>query len=445
MGMTASLYASLMGAIERRTAKVAVIGVGYVGLVAAVEAARVGFPVTALDLDAERVRMLNAGRSYISDVPDGELQALVEAGRLTATTDFDTLSAADVLLICVPTPLTVNRVPDLTCVRTATREVAARLRSGQLISLESTTYPGTTEEELLPAFAAGGLVAGQDFFLTFCPERIDPGNRSFRLDNMPRVIGGVTPCCTEVGAAFYAAISGGLLPVSSTRVAELAKLFENTYRAVNIALVNEMALLCDRMELDVWEVLGAAASKPFGIHAFWPGPGVGGHCIPLDPHYLSWKAREFDFPMRFVELAGEVNGQMPYFVVQKLTRLLNTKGVALRGARVLVLGVAYKKDVADTRESPAFPVMRLLRQGGAHVLYHDPLVPALTPHGRDWPEVMNSTPLTPDLLASVDAAVVVTDHTAVNYRLLAEQVPLLLDTRGVPELAGVDPLRIRRL
>ncbi len=421
------------------------MGVGYVGLATAVGAARVGFPVMALDLDAERVRMLNAGRSYITDVADQELRSLVEGGRLRATTEFEALAEADVILICVPTPLTPNRVPDMTCVQAATREVARRLRPGQLVSLESTTYPGTTEEELLPAFAAGGLTVGEEFFLTFCPERIDPGNRAFRLENMPRVLGGVTPRCLALGKAFYQSIASGVQTVSSPRAAEMAKLYENIYRAVNIALVNEMALLCDRMGLDVWEVLGAAASKPFGIQPFKPGPGVGGHCIPLDPHYLSWKAKEYDFSLRFVELAGEINGQMPYFVVQKLGRLLNEQGRALRGARVLVLGVAYKKDVADTRESPAFRVMHLLRQAGAHLLYHDPLVPALTPHGREWSEVLNSVPLTPDLLQSVDAAVVLTDHAAVNYRLVAEQVRLVLDTRCVPELADGDPARIKRL
>lgn len=445
MGMTASLSASLIEGIERRTARVAVIGAGYVGLATAVGAARAGFPVTALDVDGERVRMLQEGRSYIGDVTDGELQKMLEAGRFKATADFDALADADVIVICVPTPLTPNRVPDMACVRSATAEVAARLRPGQLISLESTTYPGTTDEELLPAFQRAGHQVGQDFFLVFCPERIDPGNRDYKLDNMMRVLGGVTPVCQLVGKAFYGAIAGGIMPVSSTRAAEMTKLFENTYRAVNIALVNEMALLCDRMELDVWEVVDASASKPFGIQAFRPGPGVGGHCIPLDPHYLSWKAREFDFTLRFVELAGEINGAMPYFVVGKLARLLNDQQQPLRGARILLLGVAYKRDVSDTRESPAFRIIQLLRQAGAHVLYHDPQVPILTPHGPGFSEVLNSVELTPDLLGSLHAAVVVTDHSGVNYQAVADQVPLLLDTRGVTGSLRGDRTRIRRM
>lgn len=431
MDLTASWSAALVEGIERRTARVAIIGAGYVGLGAAVSAARAGFHVTALDLDAARVRMLAEGRSYISDIGSEDLQPLVAGGRLAATTDFGVLHQSDVILICVPTPLTPNRVPDLSCIRAATAEIVPRLRPGQLISLESTTYPGTTEEELLEALSAGGLRVGQDFFLTFCPERIDPGNKEFRPDKMVRVLGGVTQICLEAGISFYKTISAGLVPVSSPRAAEMAKLFENIYRAVNIALVNEMAMLCDRMEMDVWEVLNASASKPFGIQAFRPGPGVGGHCIPLDPHYLSWKAKEYDFTLRFVELAGEINAAMPYFVVSKLGRLLNELDRPLRGARVLLLGVAYKRDVADTRESPAYRIIQLLQQAGACVIYHDPLVPILTPHGPAWAEVMNSVALSPDVLAGVDAAVVVTDHSAIDYESVASQVPLLLDTRGI--------------
>lgn len=421
------------------------IGAGYVGLAAAIQATRAGFSVTALDLDADKVRMLMGGQSYIDDISDQEVRDAVTAGRLTATTEADAIATADVILICVPTPLTPHRVPDLTAVRAAVSEVAAHLHPGQLISLESTTYPGTTEDELLPALSHSGLKVGRDFFLVFCPERIDPGNKEYRLPNTARVLGGVTPECLEVGAAFYQYLSPRLFTVSSPRTAEMTKLFENIYRAVNIALVNEMALLCDRMGLDVWEVVRASASKPFGIQAFRPGPGVGGHCIPLDPHYLAWKAKEYDFTLRFVELAGEINSAMPYFVVSKLGRLLNKQNRPLQGARILLLGVAYKRDVADTRESPALRIIQQLRQAGAEVLYHDPLVPILTPHAPGWNEVLNSVSLTPDLLCSLDAAVVVTDHSSIDFDTVAMQVPLLLDTRGVVHAEGRSESRVVRL
>lgn len=416
--------------LQARSAVVAVIGAGYVGLPAAVEAARAGFQTVAIDLNADRVAQINAGRSYIDDVADADLQALAAFKLLQATTDFDALQQADVVLICVPTPLTPNRDPDLTFVVSAAREVAARLHAGQLICLESTTYPGTTEELLAPMLCERGLQVGTDFFLCYCPERVDPGNQQFSFSKLVRVVGGVTPVCTELASLFYTHLAGGLVAVSSPRVAEMTKLFENIYRAVNIALVNEMALLCDRMGLDVWEVMEAAASKPYGIQPFKPGPGVGGHCIPLDPLYLAWKARAYDFALRSVQLADEVNSSMPYFVVQKLARLLNDAGKPLKGARVLLLGVAYKKDVADSRESPALRVIELLQRAGARVIYHDPLIPTLTPHGG-LREAMSSHPLSAELLSSHDAVVVATDHSGVDYGLVVAHAPLVLDTRGV--------------
>lgn len=430
--------------LEARTAKIAIMGAGYVGLAAAVEAARAGFSVTAIDVDADRVAMLNGARSYIRDITDEDLRQLVDGGRLCATTDAAAIDLADVVLVCVPTPLTPNRVPDLTYVEIAARTIAEHWHRGMLISLESTTYPGTTDEMILPLLAERGAVIGQDTFLAYCPERVDPGNREHVPGKLVRVLGGVTPNCLAVASLFYTNIAGGLVPVSSTRVAELTKLFENIYRAVNIALVNETALLCDRMGLDVWEMLSAAASKPFGILPFRPGPGVGGHCIPLDPHYLSWKAKEYDFTLRFVELAGDVNANMPYFVVTKLTRLLNEQSRPLKGARILLLGVSYKRDVADVRESPALRIIDLLNQAGATVTYHDPFIPVIRPHGSVQ-TALPSTDLTPEQLANVDAAVLVTDHTNVDYEKVAESVPLLLDTRGVTRGLTKHQDRIRRL
>jgi len=443
MTVTTNLSAQLASRIENRVAHVAVVGAGYVGLGAAVQSARAGFSVTAIDLNPERVAKIEAGQSYIGDIESMELQQLVHAGRLRATTDYNALREADVVLICVPTPLTRNRVPDLTWLRSAVAQVAERLHPGQLVALESTTYPGTTEEEVLPTLSARGLKVGEDFFLVFSPERIDPGNGTFHVGNLVRVLGPVTAACREVGTAFYAAISAGVKVVSSPRTAELAKLFENLYRAVNIALVNEMAILCDRMRMDVWEVIEASASKPFGIQVFWPGPGVGGHCIPLDPAYLKWKAMEYDVPLRFVSLAEEINGHMPDFVVQKLNRLLNARHLPLQDARVLVVGVAYKRDVADVREAPAFRIIRLLLEAGAHVAYHDPLIPILSLD--EPPTVMESVPLSTERLEAVDAAVIVTDHTSMDYARLLQHVPLLLDTRGVTARLGACGPNVYRL
>lgn len=435
---------SLREKIAKQQASVAIIGAGYVGLPAAIEAAAKGFSVTAIDMDVTKVQAIMTGRSYIRDVSDAELQALTGAGRLTATTDFGVLSSSDIVLICVPTPLTRHRVPDLTFVEAAVDEVAAHLHPGQLISLESTTYPGTTEELLLPRLHQLGLTVGTDFFLAYSPERVDPGNQAFSYGQLVRLVSGITAPCLDISVAYYRQVAKDVVPVSSTRMAEMAKLFENTYRAVNIAVVNEMALLCDRMGLNVWEVLSAAATKPFGIQPFQPGPGVGGHCIPLDPFYLAWKAREYDFPTRFIELAAEINSQMPYFVVQKLSRLLNEQGKPLRGARILVLGVAYKRDVPDVRESPALAVIGLLRQAGAEVLYHDPLVPSLQPHGP-LDTAMRAVPLTSGLLATLDAVVLTTDHTNVDYLAVVDAVPLLLDTRGATRTLARSSQSIRYL
>src|SRR5579864_3952569 len=375
--------ASLREKINSHTALVGVVGIGYVGLPLAVEKAKVGYRVVGFDRNAIRVAQINQGSNYIRDVVDEELARIVATEKLTATTDFSTLGMCDVIVICVPTPLTLNKDPDISYIRSVGLEIAGRLRPGQLVCLESTTYPGTTEEILLPQFAATGLVVGKDYFLAYSPERVDPGNRRYTTRDTNKVVGGVTPACLSLAAAFYQQTIREVLSVTSPRVAEMTKVFENTFRAVNIALVNEMALLCDRMNIDIWEVIDAAATKPFGIMRFNPGPGVGGHCIPLDPFYLAWKARQYDFHTRFIELAGEINTLMPYFVREKVWRTLNARGKALRDARVLVIGMSYKKDIPDWRESPALKILDILMQDGAVIDYHDPHVPSFQDeHGR---------------------------------------------------------------
>lgn len=416
--------------IERfrdRTALVGVVGIGYVGLPLAVEKAKVGFNVIAYDRNPARVEQVNRGESYIGDVATGELSPLVDQGRLIATDDFASLGKCDVIVICVPTPLTVNRDPNLSYVRAVGAEIARVLRPGQLICLESTTYPGTTEEVLLPLFAIGDLAVGRDFFLAFSPERVDPGNARYTTKNTNKLVGGVTQCCTEVASAFYQQTLVSVVPVSSPAIAEMTKVFENTFRAVNIALVNEMALLCDRMGLDIWEVVDAASTKPFGMMRFEPGPGVGGHCIPVDPFYLTWKARELDFHTRFIELAGEINVQMPYFVREKVARALNRRGKAMRDARILVLGVAYKRDINDYRESPALKVLELLRADQALVQYHDPCVPeCIDTGGRRY----TSTPLTQTSLGNADCVVILCDHSTIDWDEVVRLAPLIIDTRN---------------
>lgn len=421
-----ALVKVLLERIESKTAKVGVIGLGYVGLPFAVEKGKVGFNVLGFDRSATRVDMVNQGKNFIGDVKDEELRELVSGGFIQATTDMDRLGEMDVLVIAVPTPLTKNLNPDLQYIEAVTRDIAKRLRPGQLISLESTTYPGTTDEVMQPILESGGLKAGKDFFLAYSPERVDPGNARYTTKNTNKVVGASDHASREVAVALYRKTILNIVPVSSAAAAEMTKVFENTFRAVNIALVNELTMLCDRMGINVWEVLDAAFTKPFGIMPFYPGPGVGGHCIPLDPHYLEWKAREFNFNTRFIALAGEINRRMPEFVVEKAMRLLSDRGKGLRDAKILVLGVAYKKDVDDPRESPSAEVLHLLALRGADLTYHDPHIAHFTEQGHD----LHSVPLTAEILRQVDLVLILTDHTAVDYGLVLKESAQILDTRN---------------
>ena len=417
---------SLLEKITKRTATVGVVGLGYVGLPLAVLQAKTGYRVVGIDEAAEKVARVNRGENYISDVDVAELQQVVRAGRLSATQEFGTLRECDVVLICVPTPLTRNKEPDISAIIKVTRELTKHLHPDLLVVLESTTYPGTTEGVLLPMLAQSGLKIGQELYLAFSPERVDPGNRSFKTHNTFKLVGGVTPACLEIARTFYEQSVVKIFPVSSPRVAEMTKVFENVFRSVNIALVNELAVLCDRMGLNVYEVIDAAATKNFGFMPFYPGPGVGGHCIPLDPYYLAWKAKEYDLHTRFIELAGEINEGMPYYVVAKLQRLLNRRGRCLNGASILVLGVTYKADVADPRETPALKVMELLQQEGTTLAYVDPYTPAVEVAGRSYAAV----PLTAQRVAQSDCALILTAHSAFDYELIVRHAPLVFDTRN---------------
>lgn len=431
----------LIDRIRTRTATVGVVGLGYVGLPFAVEKAKVGFRVLGIDRNEERVAAVNRGESYITDVQSETLAPLVEDGRIKAVTGFDIIPEVDVIVICVPTPLTANLTPDLQYVEYVSKEIAKRLRPGQFVCLESTTYPGTTEDVMQPILEQSGLKAGKDFFLAHSPERVDPGNKRYTTKNTNKVVGANDEASLRVAMAFYKETIGEVVPVSSTSAAELVKVFENTFRAVNIALVNELALLCDRMGLNVWEVLDAAFTKPFGIMPFYPGPGVGGHCIPTDPHYLEWKAKELNFNTRFIALAGEVNRKMPEFVREKAHRILNRMGVAPSRAKVLILGVAYKKDLSDIRESPGLHIIRLLQADGASIVYHDPFVPELTE-----PDLkLRSKPLTVELLQAVDLVVVVTDHSDVDYATVVKHAKHVLDTRRATRHLQVDAGRVTLL
>jgi UDP-N-acetyl-D-glucosamine dehydrogenase len=426
--------------IEAKSACLGVIGLGYVGLPLAVEFARAGFRVIGFDVDASKVAELARGRSYVGDVPDRELRAVRD--RLVATTDFGHLAAVDSVNICVPTPLRKTRDPDVSYIVAAVEEIKKRLHRDQLVILESTTYPGTTDELILPMLEATGLVVGKDFFLAFSPERVDPGNPRFQTRNIPKVVGGVTPKCTELAKALYSQTLDTVIPVSSTRVAEMVKLLENTFRSVNIGLVNELALMCDKMGIDVWEVIDAAATKPFGFMPFYPGPGLGGHCIPIDPFYLSWKAKQDGFEARFIELAGQVNSAMPHYVVTKAMEALNERRKSLKGSRILILGVTYKADIDDTRESPAIDIYKLLAARGARVSFHDPFVRDLhLGHGGE--AVVKGTRLTPALLRAADCTIIVTAHKSVNYKSVVKNSPLILDTRNA--LKGVRGDHIVRL
>jgi UDP-N-acetyl-D-glucosamine dehydrogenase len=423
----------LQARIEQRACVVGIIGLGYVGLPLSVEVARSGHRAIGVDVNERIVQTLNLGVSHIPEVPSDDVSAFVNAGRLTATTDASRLADCDVVVICVPTPLNKLKDPDLSFVVMASGAVRDTLRRGQLIVLESTTYPGTTRDIVLPILADSGLTVGEDFFLCFSPERVDPGNPRWNTRNTPKLLGGLTPICTEIGAAFYETIVDTVVPVRCAEVAELAKVYENTFRMVNIALANELAQVCARLRLDVWEVIEAAATKPFGFMKFTPGPGLGGHCIPLDPHYLSWKMESLDFKTRLIELASEINARMPDFVVQLVADALNDEAKALRGSRVLILGVAYKKDVGDYRESPAIEIIRLLREKGAEVQYHDPLSPIVEDDGLASlvASPLRSVDLTDHLLDDVDAVVVVTDHSTIDYARIAERTRLIVDCRGV--------------
>lgn len=414
--------------IRNHTAIVSVIGLGYVGLPFAVEKAKVGFSVIGIEQNLVRAKKVNQAENYISDVKDEELKQVVESGKLKAFTGFETISSVDTIVICVPTPLTKNLTPNLSYVESVTKEVACRLKPGQLITLESTTYPGTTDELMKPILEEiSGLKQGEDFFLAHSPERVDPGNKRYTTQNTNKIVGASDSNSLDVATLFYQQTILNVVPVSSAKAAELVKVFENTFRAVNIALVNELAMLCDRLQLNVWEVLDAANTKPFGIMPFYPGPGVGGHCIPLDPHYLEWKAKEFNFNTHFIALAGEVNRKMPQFVREKIWRILNYRGIAPSKANVLVMGVAYKKDLGDWRESPAIEIINFLLEDRVNVVYHDPYVPNISIAGQDF----SSVELTDISIAVADLVLITTDHTQIDYVYVVENAQAVLDTRGV--------------
>lgn len=419
-----------------RNCTVGVIGLGYVGLPLLLRFGEAGFRVLGFDIDAKKVRLLNSGKSYISHIADDHLLALASKELFDTTDDFNRLAEADCIIICVPTPLTRHREPDLQFVKNTAEAIALTLRPGQLVVLESTTYPGTTEELLLPMFEARGLEVGKDFFLAFSPEREDPGNKLYTTSTVPKVVGGVTDNCRELACLLYSQVIEKVVQVSSTRVAESSKLLENIYRSVNVALVNELKMAFDRMGIDIWEVIEAASTKPFGFQPFYPGPGLGGHCIPIDPFYLTWKAREYGITTRFIELAGEINHAMPAYVVQKLADALNMRGKALKGSRVLVLGVSYKKDVGDLRESPSLEIIEILLAKGVQADYSDPYYPRL-PVVRRHALEMESVGLTPESVRRYDAVLVATDHTDFPYEMIHVEARLIVDSRNVFRRRGL--------
>ncbi|MEO5898244.1 MAG: nucleotide sugar dehydrogenase [Vicinamibacterales bacterium] len=425
-----ALTAALLEKIETRRARTGVVGLGYVGLPLAVELAKAGFHTTGIDLDTRKVNAIMDGLSYIPDVNPADVSALRATSKLDATTDFSIVRELDTINICVPTPLRKTKDPDMSYIVSAVESIAEHLHPGLLIVLESTTYPGTTDEVVQPLLEEKGLRAGVDFFLAFSPERVDPGNPTFQTHNVPKVVGGVTPDCSRLAAALYGTAIETIVPVSSTRVAEMVKLLENTFRAVNIGLVNELALMCDRMNIDVWEVVDAARTKPFGFMAFYPGPGLGGHCIPIDPFYLSWKAKQSGFDPRFIELAGHINASMPHYVVEKVADALNTRRKSINGAKILIVGVAYKRDIDDMRESPALDVMGVLDAKGAQVSYIDPFVERIA--ARDWPGArdIRRVDIGPNTFAEYDCLVIVTDHKAFDYAAMVAQADAIVDTRN---------------
>jgi UDP-N-acetyl-D-glucosamine dehydrogenase len=427
MAADRSMKQQLLQRIENRSAVIGVIGLGYVGLPLAMEFAKAGFRVIGYDVSERVTSLLLRGESHIQDVPAAEVADLVRRGLFEATTVEDRLAGADAISIAVPTPLSKTRDPDMSYVIAAAEAATRQAHRGTLVILESTTYPGTTREILAPGLAKRGFHIGEDVFVAFSPERVDPGNPVYHTKNTPKVVGGITPACTELATAVYAGCIDTIVPVSSPEAAELVKLLENTFRSVNIGMVNEMAIVCDKLGVDVWEVINAAATKPFGFMKFTPGPGIGGHCIPLDPHYLAWKMRTLNYKTRFIDLASEINSQMPMFVVEKVAHALNADRKPVNGSNILVLGVAYKRDIDDVRESPALDVIRLLEDDGATVTFHDPFIPIIREDGH----VHESVPLTPDVLAASDAVVIVTDHSSVDYQLVMDHASVIVDSRNV--------------
>ena len=435
-----SMREELQQRIESKAARVAIIGLGYVGLPLAVEYALQGFDVAAIDANEERVGQVNRGENYIPDVRIGDLASVVESGTLRATTEYAAVADADAILICVPTPLDKNKQPNTGYIESAIESALPFIRKGQLFVLESTTYPGTTDEVLLPYLERSGLEVGKDIFLAFSPERVNPGDAVFKTRNTPKVVGGVTKACVQIAEVLYAQIiEGGVHAVSSTRAAEMTKLLENTFRIVNISLVNELAQLCERMEIDVWEVIEASSTKPFGFMPFYPGPGLGGHCIPLDPFYLSWKAKEYDFSTQFIDLAGRINDAMPYYVIDQAAEVLNMAGKPLNGSRVLLLGMAYKKDVDDLRQSPALKIAHLLSDRSVLISYHDPLIPCVQEEGLD----LRSVELTPETLGEQDLVLITTGHSNVDYKHVVTHANLVFDTRNATQ--GIPSDKVVRL
>ena len=435
---TVTIKETLMNKLEARTARVGIVGLGYVGLPLAMEFAKAGFRVTGIDLQPSKIAQIRAGTSYIQDVDSKEVGQMVRENRLTATGDFSVVADLDTINICVPTPLRKTKDPDMSYIISACQEIARYAHAGMLVILESTTYPGTTEELVLPMLSGGGLQAGRDFFLCFSPERVDPGNLRFQTRNIPKVVGGITSDCTEMGALFYSQAIETVIPVRSTQVAEMVKLLENTFRMINIGLVNELAMMCDRMGINVWEVIDAAASKPFGFMPFYPGPGLGGHCIPIDPFYLSWKTRQAGIEARFIELAGYINGQMPHFIADKIQNALNDRGKPLKGSHIHIMGVAYKRDIDDIRESPALDIIHLLMRRGAQVTYSDPYVPSITVDGAE----LQAVKLNGEISRS-DCVVIITDHSGVPYESVLRKARLVVDTRNA--LRGVESDKVVRL
>ncbi len=429
-----TLKETLLRRLHNREAAIGIVGLGYVGLPLAVEFAAVGFTVIGIDVTQSKVDSINRGESYIPDIPTSQLKPLVESGKLRASSNYADLSHVDAISICVPTPLRKTKDPDMSFVIDSVNSVAAIAHEGMLVVLESTTYPGTTNEIVVPKLEENGLKVGETVFVAFSPERIDPGNKHYGVKNTPKVVGGVTPACTEAVEAYYGAAVDTVVTVQNPTTAEMVKLLENTFRAVNIAMVNEMALMCDKLGVDVWEVIRAASSKPFGFMSFYPGPGIGGHCIPVDPHYLSWKLKTLNYNARFIELASEVNTSMPLYVIEKVGHALNDDYKPIRGSKVVVLGVAYKRDIDDVRESPALDVIGLLQHRGANVVYHDPYVPQF--RGEDN-QPIHSVPLTDELLESADCVVIVTDHTVFDYQNIVNRSKLVIDTRhATAKLSG---------